>query len=243
MVVLLVLGCGPYRGHPPVFVVEAPDPADEFEAGQPPAKRREDEIAAGAPQPRPGMSAEEDEDYRDAEPPDHEPIDKRSRSGAVTAVGIIAIVFGCFALLGAICTAGTPTFSRSMLDLAAKANPNDPNVAKQKQIIDSVPAWYFILMGGIEFLRGVGLIVGGVGVLKRVNAGRWLIMVLACIGVLLVIVGTLGNFALGTMNFDDPASLAGGVCGLAFSGLLNVGFAAMALFVLLNAKNAAEFRS
>jgi len=214
---------------------------DEFEAGQPPSQPRQDEFGAGLPPARPRMSdAGDDElgDDRDVRRPE-----KRGRSGAVTAVGIIAIVLGCLVLLGAICTAVTPMVSKQMLDFAAKANPNDPNVAKQRQMLDALPQWYFILMGGIEFLRAVGLVGGGLGVVKRVNAARWLVIALACIGVILLIVGSIASFAMGAVNVDDPASMAGGVCGLVFSAILNLGFAAMALFVLLSAKNAAEFRS
>src|SRR5438067_2433005 len=169
-------------------------PGDEFEAGQPPAQPRQDEIGAGLPPARPRMSDADEDDL--AADDIHRPIDKQRRSGAVTAVGVIAIVLGCFVLMGAICMPLTPVFMKSTVDFVEKANPNDPNLPKLKQAVADLPVLYFYVMAGIEFLRAVGLVGGGIGVVKRSNPARWLVVVLAVVGVLLVLVGVVAGFAL-----------------------------------------------
>ena len=216
---------------------------DEFEAGQPPPQRSDDEIGAGLPPARSRMSEVGDDD-RDADEQDiRRTIDRPRRSGAVTAVGILAICLGAFVLLGSICTAFTPTFTKSMVDLAEKVNPNDPNLPKLKQSLEDLPIWYFIVMAVVEFFRAIGLIAGGVGVLRRSNIGRLLVLGLATLGIILVFIGVAAGFAMNTIKLDDPGSLAGGICGFAFSVILNVGFAILAFLVLLNKKNVAEFRA
>ena len=214
---------------------------DAFEAGEPPAKSRQDGLEPGPPPARPRMSEAGDDDLGDEDL--RRPIGKQRRSGAVTAVGVIAIVLGCFVLMGAICMPLTPMFMKSTVDFVEKANPNDPNLPKLKQAVADLPVLYFYVMAGVEFLRAVGLVGGGIGVVRRLNAARLLVIALAVVGVLLVLVGVVAGIAMNTIKFDDPGSMIGGICGTAFSIILNVGFAIMALFVLLNRKNAAEFRS
>jgi hypothetical protein len=202
---------------------------------------RGDEIEPGDPEKkrRPAFSNEDEPD----EPGDDRlQLGKRSRSGAVTAVGIIGIILGCFALLSAVCTSVTPAVMPALMDMAAKANPNDPKIAQAKEAMARVPTWYVMGSAAFGLLLGLGLLIAGVGVLKRVAFARPVMLILAGLGVVSFLLSLVGTFSFGTMDTTDPTSVAGGVCGLGCSAFGNLGFAVMAFVVLLNARNAAEFR-
>ncbi len=201
-----------------------------------------DEIAAGKPRRSGGQRA-------DAESPWGDDVDDASiakpplRSTMVVAVGVIAIVFGCFVLLGSVCVSVYPVIMPAMLNVAAKGNPNDPNLAKAREAMTKIPTWYLLGVAAVDFLRAMGLIVGGVGVIMRSNVARLLTLVMAALGVVMFLTGVVATFVLGTMDMADPSSVAGGVFGIGCSAVLNLGFAAVAFIFLLSAKNAAEFRS
>jgi hypothetical protein len=199
---------------------------DEIQADEPLKPRRDREDAAA------GWG--DDDDRQVAHP---------QRSLMVTAVGVVAIVFGCFVLLGSITAALFPVIMPACIDFAAQMNPNDPNLVKAKDDLAKIPSWYMMGTAAVDFVRAIGLIIGGIGVVRRARFGRGLILIMALLGVIMFLVGLGATFLLGTMDMGDPSSVAGGAFGIVCSGTLNVGFAVMALTGLLPAKNAAEFRS
>src|ERR1700730_8837000 len=103
---------------------------------------RGDEIEEGGPrrgwQPPAGGYDDEPNEPRDDD--DRVGIKKTNRSGAVTAVGIVAIILASLSLLAGLCTgcvgAGLP-----FLQDFAKQNANDPNMAKMGQDLSPIPTW------------------------------------------------------------------------------------------------------
>lgn len=161
------------------------------------------------------------------------------RSGAVTAVAILGIVLGSMALVCGACVglggAFMGSFQGDIQKAMAKAGQRDPNIAKAAADLARIPIWWVVVVGVLDSLRGGLLLVGGIGTLKRTNWGRWLLLVMSVGGVLMVIVGLVGNLALG---MNDPQQYFS-VC---FSLLMQVGFAVFAFVILLNAKNVREFQ-
>jgi hypothetical protein len=198
---------------------------------------RGDEIGEGLPrrgwqEPAGGYDNEPDES-RDRD--DGARISKPNRSGGVTAVGIVAIILGSLVLLGAVCIGAMSAMIPALQEIL-KANQNDPNVAKAAQDLNKIPIWYLVASAVVELIRGLGLVIGGIAVLKRINAGRMLTLGMAVYGVL-VAFGSLGvGLAMGII---EPSGIASSAVGLIFT----CGFAVFAFVVLLSPKNAAEFRS
>jgi hypothetical protein len=200
-----------------------------------------DEYQAG--EPRRSQPGWRDEDY-DEERADRDVGQRtRRRSGAVTTVGILAIVFGCFVLLGSVCLSVYPVIMSTTLEFAGKVNPNDPNLAKAKEAAAKVPTWYFLGVAAVDFIRSLGLIVGGVGVLRRSSWGRLLTLAMASLGIIMFMIGCGASFAFGAIDPADPSSIAGGVFGIVCSAIVNLGFAGCVFPILLSGKNVAEFRN
>jgi hypothetical protein len=189
---------------------------------------RGDEIEEGAPKPRWRDDSDEPDDRGRSVR-----IDKPGRSGAVTAVGIVAIILGCLSLIGGGCIgcigAGLP-----FLQEFANQNKNDPNMAKAAQDLSRIPAWFVIAEAVVAAIRGVGLLVGGILVLRRSNAGRMLTLGMAVFGLVAVCADVGGGLALGIL---EPSGMVGSAIGTLFT----IGFAVFAFIVLL--KNGNEFRS
>jgi hypothetical protein len=95
--------------------------------------------------------------------------------------------------------------------------------------------WFVFAEAGVGLIRGLGLLLGGVLVLKRSNLGRLLTLAMAVFGIL---AGIADNGIALAMGFIDRSGLIGGVVGFAFG----LAFAVFAFVVLLIPKNAAEFR-
>jgi hypothetical protein len=194
---------------------------------------RGDEIEPGEPR-KSGWASDNYQEPADQDERLH--LTKPKRSGAVTAVGVIAIIWGAWTLLGAGCLAVLPIVLPAVMEQAAKANPNDPNLAKAKEIMDRTPRWYLLTMAGVQVITGLALAICGAGVLMRSNAARLMLVVLAVLGIVIL----AGNLTFNVVNgLMDQNGIIGSVCG----GVLALGFAALVLIVLLNPKNAAEFRS
>jgi hypothetical protein len=223
---------------------------DEFEAGEPPARSREDEFGAGLPPARRRMSDTDDDDA-EREREERGPVDKRKRSGAVTAIGILSIIFASFGLLCGtmgICCGGAIAggsgagfgFLDDLMKQAAVQNPNDPNLAKAKKDLEKAKetlgsaGWVILGFSIFDLFRGILLMVGGVGVLKRINICRYLVLGMCVLGLLEGIASIAVNAFLGLMDAQGGISSGSGILiGLVFTGF--------AFFVLLNPKNAREF--
>jgi hypothetical protein len=198
---------------------------------------RGDEIEEGSPrrgwQPPAGG-------YDDDEPGDRSAggvgVGKPNRSGMVTAVGIAAIILGSLAIMGGVCGALVPAIMPALMDFAAKANPNDPNLAKAQEQLNKIPVWYQVGRPILNLVWGLGLVIGGIGTLKRSNGGRVLTLILAALG-LLELLATLGTGL--AMGFIEPSGLPLNCVNVVFTG----GFAVFSFAALLSPKNAAEFRS
>jgi hypothetical protein len=207
---------------------------------------RGDEIEEGAPKPRWRDDNDEPDEPRDREK--RVRIDKPNRSGAVTAVGIVAIILGSLNLVcgvcggfGGVCLTGFTPFFQDFMKQAAANDPNiakDPNVAKAVKDLDKAgPAGGLAIGEGIfNVLRGTGLLVSGIFILRRSNWARYLTLAMAAIGLL----GTCADVgiaaALGLLEMNS--GIGAGV-GLVFG----IAFAVFAFLVLLNPKNAKEFAS
>jgi hypothetical protein len=200
-----------------------------------------DEFQSGAPRRKWGDDNDEPDEPRNHG--DHDGISKKNRSGTVLAVGIIAIILGCFVFLGSVCTSVLPVFMPAMVDFAAKQNPNNPGLAQARAEMAKIPTWYLLSIAAVEFLRAMGLIIGGVGVIRQSNIARVLTLIVAALGVLMFLIGVGGNFAFGSMDAGNPANMAGVFCGMGCNAVMNLGFAVFAFVVLLTPRNVAEFRS
>jgi hypothetical protein len=223
---------------------------DEIEPGEPekrkPSRPRGDEIESGAPEKRKSWK-----DYEDDEPDerDDERLARKKspkRSGVVMTVGILAIIFGSLNLLCGVCgsfgglcfTGGMPVFQDFMKQVAAK-DPNlanDPKLAKQLQEMEKAqPAGPLMIGEGIfNFLRGTGLLVGGILVLRRVNFGRYLTLGMCVFGILGAVVDNIIGFAIGLYTVQAGVMAGAGFC-------LGLAFTVFAFVVLLNPRYAKEF--
>lgn len=195
---------------------------------------RGDEIDEGGPrrgwQPPAGGYDDESNEPRDRD------VGKPNRSGTVTAVAIIAIILGSLSIIGGACGALVPLIIPSLMDFAAKANPNDPNLPKLQEQLDKIPVWFQVGRSVLNLVWGLGLVIGGIGILKRSNGARILALILAVLG-LVELLAALGT-GLG-MGFIQPSDLTLSCVYVVFIS----GFAVFSFVVLLKPKNAAEFRS
>jgi hypothetical protein len=195
---------------------------DEYaEGGPPPSGRKGDEAAA-----RWG----DDDDL---------PIKKSGRSGMVTAVGIIGIIFGALGLITGVCggisvacvVGGGPWLQEQMKKAGAPQDPNLEKGIEQAQSLAGITIADSIVSG----LRGVFQILGGILVLRRSNIGRYLTIAMAVIGVLTNLLFPGIMLAMGRL--DMTTGIFAGVILALF-----IPFAGFACFVLLTPKLAAEFR-
>jgi hypothetical protein len=155
------------------------------------------------------------------------------RSGAVTAVGVISVVYGSLLLLFGLCV----LMAGVLMGGAARGfgDMGGPGAG-----IFTIFAGLFIIVAVLFILFSIGLIVAGVGVLNRSNWGRILALVcaaLAAVWGLLYLFGLVGTLA-------DPVNpdKAGGVFVMGLLFCLNVGYCVFVYVVLLNSTNAEEFQ-
>jgi hypothetical protein len=195
---------------------------DEFEAGDP-----------RGPSPPPAGYPRYEDDFA-GEPAERLPTPPLPRSAAVTAVGIIGIVLGILTLFGGLCLGILIPLMPMLQDLARK-NPNDPNMAQLDHMLALIPTWFLTAQAVLSLVNGLGLMIGGIGVVKRSNGGRLLTLAMAALGV----VGVLFNLGIGlALGIIEPANAITSIV----SNVFTLGFAFFAFAVLLSAKNVAEFR-
>jgi hypothetical protein len=166
------------------------------------------------------------EQYGDQPPPGP----PTGRSGAVTAVAIVNFVLGglevLFGLVIMIMGPAVASFITGVASDASKQSGMNPAEAEKfRQAASAGGGFLTAVVGfiGVCFMIfGVPMILAGIGVLNRRQWGRILTLVLA------VLSGLLALLNLISLN----------IVGL----IINGGYAILAFVVLLNAKNAAEFR-
>ena len=237
---------------------------DEFEAGAPPARRKTQGGDADVPRSRKGMSDAEGDDRADDDRDDdrrmkelreeRERTKPKTRSGAVTAVGILALVFGslllicggCGALCGAGIAGGSGAFTGFMNDFMKQAAQQDPNLKKDpkfqqmqkdlKQLDEKMgpTGWFALAEGGVDLLCGGLLLFGGVGVLRRVNLCRFIVPVVPLFSIVTHIATMAIKAIMGPFTWQE---IGGG----GFWIVINLVFMAFAGFILLTPKYAKEF--
>jgi len=149
------------------------------------------------------------------------------RSGAVTAIGIVGIVYGGILALFGLCFlfCGLVTFN-----------------APQPFFGTQTPA-LFILFAVTVLGVSISHIFGGIFLIQRKNAARIFMLVLAGIDFILGIL----NIASMIFFFSQPQGFGRNGDGMVmmvlqvFSLLVNWGFSTFAFIVLLNGRNAEEF--
>lgn len=155
----------------------------------------------------------------------------RPRSGAVTAVGIINLILGGLTLIcGLVAMFAASLIFGGGAQAIEKARLQGIDI-KDQQAASGLIAMFAgmaVVFGIIIILIAALYIIAGIGVLNRKNYGRIITLilgVLAGVGALLAIPG-LGQ---------APGSALMQI-------LLNGGYCVLVFVVLLNARNAAEFR-
>jgi hypothetical protein len=199
---------------------------------------RGDEIEEGEPRP-PVRRWSEYEDEADT-PPRPPRARKSQPSGAVSGVGITAIILGSLGLMcgacgafGGVCFAGFMPWLQQELARVAPQDPQAAQMAKDMEQLQSV-GWLVIAESILSIVIGGGLIVAGIGVVRRSNLARWLTLGLAVVNVLSDFVDLLVKLVFGLFHAGDAASTA-------VSIVIAISFAVFAFVVLLNPRNAAEF--
>jgi hypothetical protein len=167
-------------------------------------------------------------------------VKEPQRSGLVLSVGIVAICYGSLLLFcgvlsgvgGALCTAFVPAI-KNFADAVA---PNDPDMAQAIQDLGQAEkgAWLFIAIGLLNIAVGSGLIGSGIGVLRRSNVARFILLGVALLNILADCIDIAGKLALDLLDWDDAVTTP-------TSALLAVGFAVFAFLVLLLPRYAKEF--
>ncbi len=192
------------------------------------------------------MSRDDDDDdreprrrrFEDDEDLELERPRKRKRSGAVTAVAIVAMVLGSQALLCGVCVGLGGVFFGSFRGILqqelAKQGAQDPQAAQVAQQMERIPTWWLFLEGSLDCVRGIGLLVGGIGALMRANWGRFVILTFAVFGVLVSLVSAGIALSLGIIDASNVASNGFGV-------VIQVAFTVFAFIVLMNPANIREF--
>src|SRR5207237_6135763 len=107
---------------------------------------------------------------------------------------------------------------------------------KQLEELNRIPGWYMCGSAVEAFFRGLALMIAGIGVLKRSNLGRLLTLIVAAYYVVAVIAEVA--LSLGLNIFSMQTAMCSGVV-----ALVAIAFAGFAYIVLLNPRNAAEFRT
>ena len=227
--------------------------SDEFEAGEPPARRR----MSGADDRESDDRESDDRDDRrrlDELRRERDRVQPKKRSGAVTAVGILAIIFGglslicggCGALAGAGIAGGSAAFVGCMQDFMKQAEQNDPRAAKDPKFQQAVQdlkkleekagptGWFALGEGIVQLLCGCMLLICGIGLLKRLNVCRYFTPAGPAIAIFAQLLAMLLKAILGVFAWQEI--FAGG-----FWIVINFAFIVFAGFVLLHPKYAKEF--
>jgi hypothetical protein len=155
------------------------------------------------------------------------------RSGAVTAVGIIGILFGAFnTIIGVAVMVAGPAIMAWLFGAASSAIDTSKLTPEQRQALGQasqavqagggIMAMLAGFVGVCFLIFGLPTLFGGIGVVNRRQWGRILTIVMAIFFGLWGVLNILG------------ANIVGFV--------IDVGFCVFALVVLFNSKFAAEFR-
>lgn len=191
---------------------------------------QEDEGSARRPSSR--RYDHEDEDFSDRAPLRRRP----TKSGTVTAIGILAICMGALNLLGNGCGLVFVALKEPLTDFmrqAAKNNPGAQNPQFQDLLdsLDRMPIFWLGIMLGLSMLISVMMIFSGIGTLHRKDSSRRVLIMLAVANAALSVLGLVGNVIyMGTEQLS-------GIIGLIFPLL----FAGFTLAVLRNPANLREF--
>jgi hypothetical protein len=195
-----------------------------------PDDEREEE-GRRTPRRSPRRYDEEDDD------PDHAFVRRKpSKSGTVTAIGIVAICLGVFGLLGNACGLGFVALKEPFTDLmrkAAKNNPGAQNADFQDLInnLDRMPIIWLGVTFGLNLLISAMLILSGVGTLHRKDSSRKILIVSAVANAALGIVGVIGNVIF--MGMEQVSGVVGLIIPFVFAGF--------ALSVLMSRDTLREF--
>ena len=196
-----------------------------------------EDFAEGEPPRRPKQRlGKRRQDARDDEDSEDLPVKKKSgNSGAVTAIGVAALVLGGQSLICGVCI-GTVGALLGGAQLALKDQVgNDPDLAEVMQELGQIPTWLVVAEGVAQLIRGAGLIVGGIGTLGRRNWARYLLLGMAVFSVVIAIADTAATMALlGPGGAQDVTSSIFGV-------ILALVFGVAAFIVLLSPDIAKEF--
>lgn len=142
------------------------------------------------------------------------------RSRIVTAIGIINFVFSALEMLcGMIMLAGG-ALAGAVVAQAAK-EPGNTDVQKAATVLGGAIGGLLMLLAGAMIAMGIMSLIAGVGVVKRKNWGRTLTLVLGCLA------GIMALINLSQLQI--------------FGVLIDGGYCAFVLAVLLQKKYAAEF--
>ncbi len=206
--------------------------ADDDEDDKPVRRRRtrsEEDDDEDEPRSR-AHRYDEDEEEDDG---DYERPIRRStatRSGRVTALGIITIVWGSLSVLGGLCITFGGIFFAAAVPNLNQMNPRGapPMPAGMGALVGGIA----LVMGAAILLFGIGAIFAGIGVLKRRGWGRILTFVYAGFVAVAALFTLFGMVAGNNQNFFGSLTTV----------VLQVAYVAFAFSVLLDKRAAAEFR-
>jgi hypothetical protein len=157
------------------------------------------------------------------------------RSGIVTAIGVVAVVLGGSYMMNGLC-AGVASALIPLVQDVFRQQPIDPGVRQMVEQLTRIPIWYLLVGGGFDLVDGTGLLVGGIGVIKRSGTGRLLTLSMAT----LTAIASAGMISIAlAMGFLGPQNLMASSLGL----IVACGFALWAYVVLLRSRNSIEFRA
>jgi LSD1 subclass zinc finger protein len=192
--------------------------------------------------PEPDHDRDEDDDVRprrrrDRYDDDDEDDDRsfrrysRSRSGAVTVIGIIQIVLGSLGVLLSFCMMIGGVF----LAGAPNPNPRGPGPGPGAGFM-GLMGGAVILIGLVAMLFGGLYIFAGIGVLNRRSWSRILSLVLGGFTGLSALFSLLGALRL----MANPGQMGSGLGNLVFAAL-QLAFVVFMYTILLNSRYASEF--
>lgn len=154
------------------------------------------------------------------------------RSGAVTAVGVVNIIFGVLSLLcGLVIFLGASLIGIGGKAAAQNAMPNNPQGAQAAGGVMAMAGAMAAVFAVIFIVFAALYVFAGVGVLKRQQWGRVLTIVLASLSAVGLVINVM-QMAMGRGAFSFPV-----VSGFAVSA----GYVILCLAVLFNRDYAAEF--
>jgi hypothetical protein len=210
---------------------------EEDEDDRPRRRPRDEEDDDDRPRRRSRDEDDEDEDFDD-QPRSRSRSGSGSSNGSITSVGIISIVLGSLITLGSLCVLLGGIF------VAAAANDikNMPNVQNANAGVGllALGGFIVILIGIAVLLLGVGQIMGGVGILRRRQWGRILILVIGGFYILFALNAVWSIIQLLGLPAFVPKTMPL-LTQLLFL-IVEVGYVISAYLVLLNRRNASQFR-